>query len=157
MNQKELAKHLRFLRVAKFAGESSKCKRRQIGAVLAKDQYKYIKRSNSPSLPCAECTKTTHKECPAIHAEAACVVESGHTAMYCKDLYVFSEVPCLQCLSYIKKYSGVENIYCLTPESYAPFYPAVLDPWRLDQIEERKSYAHRLGFRVFELTYPKEG
>jgi deoxycytidylate deaminase len=87
--------------------------------------------------------------CPAVHAEVRAINNLGSQRYSATELYIWAEIPCHACLSYIHQYSYIRDIYCLTQESYGNEYPRVLD--RTSEIKLRKDYATVLGIDVHEL------
>jgi deoxycytidylate deaminase len=135
-----------YLLEAREASKLSNCLRRQIGVALPVEG-ETLWGHNSSTLPCPTCHRET---CSALHAEVQAVVraiEAKKNLDTC-GLYIWAEVPCHACLSFIKKFSTVAIIYCLSPESYTKQYH--LDSTRIEEIKSRKLYARSLGIIILE-------
>lgn len=111
-----------YMAIAKQASTFSNCNRRKIGAVIEHNGI-YAIGSNGTKSKCKCCTRETG-DCPAIHAEvdAALKLPQGISG----TLYVWSEVPCVQCINFIATYTDIKTIHCLTINTYAKEYPRVL-------------------------------
>jgi len=133
--------------LARESARSSRCQRRRIGAVVHTYKTYYIG-YNSPAIVCKECTRLKGV-CPAVHAEVSAItmcLRQSHRDIIA-ELFVWSEIPCLQCLSFIHQTGLIYNIYCLTPESYQVEYPHLC----YEDIERRRVFAADLGILVHEL------
>lgn len=131
---------------AREASKLSNCLRRQIGVaipVAGETLWGY----NNSAVPCTECHRET---CSAVHAEVQATVRSieAKKNLDTCGLYIWAEVPCHACLSFIKKFSTVAIIYCLSPESYTKQYH--LNSTRIEEIKSRKEYARSLGLVILE-------
>jgi len=130
--------------VAKY----SNCLRRQIGVVIPAPDGDVIWGANKSAVTCGTCHRET---CSAVHAEVAAILRYyPHTQrLENRKLYIWAEVPCNQCLSFISTYSNIDIVYCLMPSTYAVEYPSILQ--REQEIKDRKTYAKVLGITIVEL------
>jgi deoxycytidylate deaminase len=133
---------------ARKASLYSNCKRRKIGVTLPGPHDENIWGYNNTMLGCPTCDR---EKCPATHAEVMAIQQ----AIYCKadreitKLYIWAEVPCHQCLNFIRRYSAVALIFCLSPESYFTEYPVIAR--RSEEISARREFAKSLGLSITEL------
>lgn len=132
---------------AKQVCQYSNCHRRKIGVVLVAGSDT-IWGYNNTTLTCITCKRET---CGAIHAEQSAILQAIYIreAQNITDLFIWAEPPCLQCLNFIKRYSAINRIYCLSPESYLTEYPIIAR--RSEEILERRAYARSLGISIIEL------
>lgn len=130
------------------ASQQSTCLRRKIGVVVPVGHGETIFGYNTSPEPCATCHRST---CQAIHAEVTAVTMLIMTQenRAVTSLYIWAEVPCHACLSYIRRYSSIARIYCLSPESYLTEYPLIAR--RSEEITQRRVYAKSLGIDIIEL------
>lgn len=143
--------HLEMMLQAKSAGFNSTCSRRKIGVYIpvpGTEDTIAIQANNNPQSICQCCMRESNV-CPAIHAEVNAVMNLGTFRFSVYKLYIWAETPCHQCLSFIRRYSHITDIYCLTTESYGIIYPRVLD--RTSEIRLRDEYADSLGFQIHKL------
>lgn len=143
-----------FMSMAKEAQRHSNCLRRQIGVAIpvCNDPDNVYTNANCSPVTCEVCTRDF--ACPAIHAEVKAVSSMDRIDYYdCKTLYIWAEVPCHNCLSYIFTRSAIREIFCLIPEKYAKIYPPVFT--NTERIVARKLYAKRLGIDVIQID-PEE-
>ena len=133
---------------AKEARETSNCLRRHIGVAIPTRDEETIWGANKSGLACTKCHRET---CSAVHAEVEALIRAlkHQKEIDIKKLYIWAEVPCQHCLSFISSYSSIDLGYCLLPSSYATEYPAILQ--RTEEIRQRKNYAHTLGITIVEL------
>lgn len=143
--------HFDYMKLAKASSLKSKCLRRKIGCVITGSGFASITGVNHSDVlhSCSECKRDL--ECPAIHAEIDAIMSLPNEMYKAKDLYVYAEVPCLNCLSMIAHLTNITKIYCLHPSYYSSIYPRVSTYQH--KIAARKEYAHKLGLAVIELTY----
>jgi deoxycytidylate deaminase len=137
-----------YMLAAMFTAMDSKCHRRKIGCVLVDDVYEELvsKGYNSCANNCESCERLNpNNVCPAVHAEVNAISHGFSSSP--NEMYIWSEVPCHQCLSYIAIYSDIATIYCLSGESYYELYPHV----NQEAIRMRKEYALELGMIIIEL------
>lgn len=137
-----------FMLQAKRASQHSTCLKRKIGVAIPYVAEETMWGYNGAAKPCKVCERET---CPATHAEVVAINTfiSTNTMHTLTTLYIWAEIPCRQCLSYIKRYSSIRQIFCLNRESYGKEYPSVLS--RKDEINQRKEYAQAIGIRITEL------
>lgn len=139
--------------LARMAAESSNCHRRKIGAAINITHNKtwYMGSNNSP-ISCIDCTRLTGI-CPAIHAEQSALLPAvaNQVEPLTGVMFVWSEIPCETCLSFIRRTECVGMIYCLSPLSYRDAYPHL--NW--DSIAYRTEFAKRLGLVIVELDMHK--
>ncbi len=146
----------RMLKAREFSSYST-CQRRKIGVYIP---VAVIKDSDNPSSYLSvlaanhpqstiHCCKREQGICPALHAEVVAVTNLRECRYNCRDLYIWAETPCHQCLSFIRRNSHISRIICLSTESYAVEYPLV--DHKKDEIALRDSYAKELGFDVVKL------
>jgi deoxycytidylate deaminase len=133
------------MQIAKLCSTSSLCNRRKIGVLIRNSTTDDIHYNYNYSPDCDYCTRTT--ECPAIHAEIYTIATSPKG--FYDELYIYAEVPCKNCLSYIHSFSSIRKIYCLNPYLYSKDYPRVLEYGY--QIKERLLYAATKGFTVTQI------
>jgi len=133
---------------AKAAKETSNCLRRSIGVAIPTIDGDTIWGANKSKIQCPSCHRET---CSAVHAEVEAVVRAlkHQREIDIKKLYIWAEVPCHACLSFIASYSSIDLVYCFMPSTYAPEYPSILQ--RAQEIEDRKTYAKALGITIVEL------
>ena len=132
---------------AKNVTQYSNCGKRKIACVVpvgGDEIWGY----NNVLQKCAVCSRET---CGAIHAEQAAVAQliylkEAHNAT---KMYLWAEPPCMQCLNFIRRYTAISIIYCLSPESYKTEYPIVAR--RSEEILCRRMYAKSLGISIIEL------
>lgn len=138
-----------YLLIAKQVGEVSLCKRRKIGVVLFYPFSREISTgvNGFKELTCDSCTRTI--ECPAIHAEVEAILNMQTFARLATKLYIWAEVPCLNCLSFISHQTSVRDIYCLHPSLYYQYYERVKDYH--ENLTLRRNYAKKLGITLHEL------
>lgn len=133
---------------------ASDCDRRQIGVYIPikvdsiKEDLIASIGVNSPMSKQHCCNRETG-DCPAIHAEVYAIMHLGSHRSEASTIYVWAETPCLNCLSFIKRFSSITRIVCLITQSYGKQYPRVLD--RTAEIAKRDSYAQTLGLDVVKL------
>ena len=134
---------------AREASAQSNCLKRKVGVCIplyGGEETRWG--ANQSGLACTICERDT---CPALHAEVNAILK----AIYEQEeraidtLYIWAEVSCRACLSFIKRYSTVRTIYCLSPESYFTEYPVIAR--RSEEIRQRKIYAAALGIEIIEL------
>lgn len=141
-------KHYEGLLMASYIAHKSNCKRRKIGAAILDSSNTYICAANKAAIACEECHRDT---CPAVHAEVGAIQNAYEFKALgsATTMYVWAEVPCHQCLSFIKLHSDISIIYCLTPESYSVEYK--LSEGRLEDIVKRREYAKNLNISIIEI------
>ena len=133
---------------ARKASLYSNCKRRKIGVTLPGPHDENIWGYNNTIKGCPTCDRD---KCPATHAEVMAIQQ----AIYCKadreitKLFIWAEVSCHQCLNYIRRYSAIALIFCLSPESYFTEYPVIAR--RSEEISARREFAKSLGLSIVEL------
>lgn len=128
----------------------SNCKRRQIGVYIPINKDSVTSAIGFNSTPSEEtCCKRDLGYCTAIHAEVSAILNLGGHKNSASSLYIWAETPCLACLSFIKTKSFIRTIYCLTAESYALEYPAVMH--RPIDLQYRMEHAQSLGLDVVRL------
>ena len=138
------------LKCRDYKDVTSTCKRRKIAAIIpnrGNGPLSYIG-SNNPtgSLHCCSRDKGI---CPAIHAEVDVVIKAKTQVILSTELYLWAETPCHQCLSFIRRHSFIDTVYCLTTESYGSEYPLVLD--RKEEIAFRDEYAKSINLTIVKL------
>lgn len=141
------------LKVAQSFGNLSTCTRRKIGVYIP---FSYIDGdatsvtgSNSPAPYSICCQRETGTDCSAIHAEVDAIMRLGAYSTSVKDLYIWAETPCPQCLHFIYKYSSIRRVYCLDTYLYGLEYPRVLH--RTLEIAMRDRLATYLGIDVTKI------
>lgn len=130
------------------AAKQSNCLKRKIGVVVPVGQGETVFGYNTSAEPCQTCHRST---CSAVHAE---VVAVTNLIMFqenrgASSLYIWAEVPCHACLSFIRRYSSITRVYCLSAESYLTEYPLIAR--RSEEISQRRGYAKSLGIDIIEL------
>ena len=130
------------------ASKQSNCLKRKIGVVVPVGHGETVFGYNISPEPCTACHRNT---CSAIHAEVTAVTMLIMTQenRAATSLYIWAEVPCHACLSFIRRYSSIAKVYCLSPESYLTEYPLIAR--RSEEILQRRSYAKSLGIDIIEL------
>lgn len=133
---------------AKDAKETSNCLRRSIGVAIPTLDGDTIWGANKSKITCKSCHRET---CSAVHAEVEAIVRAlkYQREIDIKKLYIWAEVPCHACLSFIASYSTIDLVYCLMPSTYAIEYPSI--DRRSDEIKDRRRYAKALGITIVEL------
>lgn len=138
---------------AKSAASWSNCTRRKIGVAIPyndpDDSSEEIAIAANTTQKTDQCCTRSAGPCPAIHAEVNAILNLGLSRYLAEELYIWAEVPCHQCLSFIHKQTYIREIFCLSPESYGKEYPRVLD--RTSEIQLRYAYADSLGIDVHKL------
>lgn len=131
---------------AKQAASYSNCTKRKIGCIVEVDEVFYG--FNTVEQLCPDCSRET---CGAVHAEVSAVSQllRNRKDRQATELFLWAEPPCLQCLNYIKRYSLIRKIYCLSPESYRIEYPLI--ERRTSEITQRRKYADLIGVKITEL------
>ncbi len=135
-----------FLNIAIQVAKNSKCKSRQIGAVLVRDKSIIATGYNGPArgVPaCWECARSDRKSlknCPAAHAESNCIANAARMGVCTMDsvMFVTCEIPCKDCLSILIN-AGI----CLVYTTSDKFYDATA------------SYIHSCEL-IRTITYTKE-
>lgn len=135
---------------AKEAGILSNCSRRKIGVYIPiRDKTYHAAFGSNNALNTSQCCTREIGICPALHAEVNAIINLGKDILKADNLYIWAEIPCHGCLSYIKRNSFIRDIFCLTTESYGREYPRVLD--RTAEIALRLKYASLLGIDIHRL------
>lgn len=139
---------------AKHVGQlTSNCGRRKIGVYIPLNSPELgdiaFTGSNATQSTKQCCGSATNGICTAIHAEVNAVVNLRGYRYLVDSLYIWAETPCHNCLSFIRRYSHITKIYCLSTESYGIEYPRVND--RTSEIRLRDEYAADLGFQIHKL------
>lgn len=137
----------KFMLTAKNVTQYSNCGKRKIACVVpvgGDEIWGY----NNVLQKCAICSRET---CGAIHAEQAAVTQLIYLkeARNATKMYLWAESPCMQCLNFIRRYTAISSIYCLSPESYKTEYPIIAR--RSEEILCRRMYAKSLGISIIEL------
>lgn len=131
---------------ARAISENSNCLRRKIGVIIPAGEDQVIG-YNFSAIQCKECNRPT---CPAVHAEVRAIsILNTHYKIYADKLYIWAEIPCKQCLSYIALHSKIRTIHCLSTDSYSKEYPIISD--RKEEILARRTFARSLGIETNEL------
>jgi deoxycytidylate deaminase len=139
-----------YLLMAKSLSEGSKCWRRKIATVIpipCTQGEVRVGINGFSNFVCNDCTRMI--ECPALHSEVQAIINCRPFNSLVRDLYVWAEVPCLNCLSFIHHQSEITTIYCLAPSLYEQFYGRVKD--YSERIALRRAYAKRLELTVIEI------
>lgn len=137
--------------LAKGASQNSNCKRRKIGVVIEgidsiyEGDRLYILGSNNASLSCKSCNREMG-DCPAEHAEVNAIEKLPKDIKISGALYIWAEVPCMQCLNVIAIKTNIKQIHCLSAKSYSEEYPRVKNYG--PSIVNRKAYATLLGLTI---------
>jgi deoxycytidylate deaminase len=131
----------------------SNCTRRKIGVYIPlpadSDGAMFAAIGGNSTQQTNHCCKRDIGICPAVHAEVNAIMNLGRQRLEAKALYIWAEIPCHACLSYIRRFSSIRDIYCLTTESYGIEYPRVLD--RIPEIKLREEYASMLDLNLHQL------
>lgn len=132
--------------MARDVAQYSNCAKRHIGCVSFTGDS-YIFGYNSVVNKCTTCSRET---CGAIHAEQMLIIHLMERKSFksVDNLYLWAEVPCIQCLNFLKRYSSIRTVFCLTPQSYAAEYPLIEQ--RLNEILQRRALARELGITIVE-------
>lgn len=117
-----------FLKVAKQVGNKSLCTRAKVGAILVKNNTIISSGFNTPpnrfvtgNLDCTFwCERSTQQpdsscgyglDCPAVHAEAWCIIQANQYELHGSTLYV-TDNPCADCAKLIAA-SGIAKVVLL--------------------------------------------
>jgi deoxycytidylate deaminase len=141
---------LRLMLTAKDLDWLSNCARRKIGVYIPlpvdNDDASYSSIGGNIVQSTKQCCTRDLGICPAIHAEVNAILNLGSRKYEASRLYIWAEVPCHACLSFIRRQSFIRDIFCLTADSYGVEYPRVLD--RKPEIKLREEYATILDLRL---------
>jgi len=141
--------HNHYMLQARDFAVHSNCLRRRIGVVFRYPGFMFTG-ANAPTVKCRACNRAKG-DCPAIHAEVKTLLLAGSFATRPNTaLYIWAEIPCVACLSFIAEYTehNCNYIHCLTQASYAKEYPNVLA--YTESIAVRHAYALKLGITIYE-------
>jgi len=113
-----------FMKIAEFAKERSTCMRRQVGAIIVRDNRILSTGYNGAPSGCSHCTKDgmcmreslnipsgqRHEICRAVHAEQNAIVQAAYSGVSVKDstIYVTCQ-PCSICTKLIIN-AGIKKI-----------------------------------------------
>lgn len=139
----------RYMLMCRDIAQTSSCERRSIGAAFVIPGGDAFLGANSPAMRCVTCTRAAGMECAAVHAEVAALrCAQWNVSLPKTRMFVWAEVPCMACLSYIYHATRgrCKQIDCLAVAQYASIYPRVLD--NLVNIHERFELANRLGITI---------
>ena len=142
-----MTQHFESMLSARSVCQYSNCAKRKIACIVPVGTDE-IWGYNNVLQSCPTCSRET---CGAIHAEQAAIAQLLylHEGQDATKMYLWAEVPCKQCLNFIRRYSGISIIYCLSPESYLTEYPVIAR--RSEEILDRRKYAKSLGISIIEL------
>jgi deoxycytidylate deaminase len=127
---------------------NSTCTKRQIGAVLATDDGKYIGGFNGPPKEfeeyCNPCPRADSKSgedmhfCPAVHAEIAPILYAAREGVETEGAYLFIScaLPCKDCMKEIVK-AGIK---------------VIVSPYKLNLIKREDGFLPAKSYN-FELSY----
>lgn len=130
--------------LARETSKESTCQRRKIGVVIS-NAGTYVTGSNGPLHVCNCCNRELG-DCPAIHAEQDAI--SKLPRWTAGTLFIWAEVPCVQCLNFIAATTDIENIHCLTSKSYVVEYPRV-KTYSLS-LQNRLALANKLNLTIHQ-------
>ncbi len=114
-----------FYNISLSVAANSKCKSRQIGAVLVRDKSIIATGYNGPARgidACWECARPNGGPldiCPAAHAEANCIANAARMGVCTMNsiMFVTCEIPCKDCLSILIN-AGVYLVYTTSDKFY---------------------------------------
>lgn len=133
-----------YMLIAKQVSQLSNCNRRKIGAVVEHDGV-YVIGSNGTKGKCKCCNREVG-DCPAVHAEVDAILQLPQGIS--GTLYIWAEVPCVQCINFIATYTEIKMIHCLTRNTYAREYPRVLSYG--PSILQRRALAKRHDITIIQ-------
>lgn len=119
-----------FFNLTHVVASRSRCKSRQIGALLARDNVVITTGYNGPPRGYPHCETCPRHNlgyasgeglhlCPAAHAEQNCLANAARLGVNVKDsvMYMTCEVPCKTCMALIVN-AGIAGIVCTSLKTY---------------------------------------
>lgn len=120
--------HEYFMSMVDLVATRSTCLRRQVGAILVKDNRVITTGYNGPPAGIKECTQETCIRtvqnipsgerldlCIAVHAEQNSIIQAAYIGVSVKDSWMYTGLlPCLQCTKMILN-AGISNIVVRNP------------------------------------------
>lgn len=120
----DMLEKLAYLKTAKEVAKHSSCLRRQVGAILVKNNVVIMSGYNYSPDGCKSCKSigfclrdqqniasgTRHEICRAIHAEQACVARAGRCGVNIVDSHIYvTHSPCVICAKILIE-AGIREI-----------------------------------------------